>query len=69
MAPAGTPREIIARLYQGVAFALKDPDVRKRFQDSGATPSGNTPEEFAALIQSELKKWGQVVKAAGLKPE
>lgn len=69
MAPAGTPREIIARLYQGVAFALKDPDVRKRFQESGANPSGNTPEEFAALIQSELKKWGQVVTAAGLKPE
>lgn len=69
MAPAGTPREIIARLHQGVVAALKDPAVRESFQASGAEPVGNSPDEFAAVIRTDLEKWGKVVKAAGLQPE
>jgi tripartite-type tricarboxylate transporter receptor subunit TctC len=69
MAPAGTPREIIARLHEGVVYALKDPDTRKRFLSSGAEPVANTPEEFAARIRADMEKWGRVVKAAGIRPE
>lgn len=69
MAPAGTPKDIVAKLNKAVVFALQDPVVRERFQASGADPVGNTPEEFAALVRSDVIKWGKVVKAAGIKPE
>ncbi len=69
MAPAGTPKDIVARLHKGVVFALQDPGVRERFLASGADPVGNTPEEFAALVRSEVIKWAKVVQAAGIKPE
>jgi tripartite-type tricarboxylate transporter receptor subunit TctC len=69
MAPAGTPRDVVAKLHKGVVFALQDATVRERFQASGADPVGNTPEEFAAVIRSDMAKWAKVVKAAGLKPE
>ncbi|MBI2296830.1 MAG: hypothetical protein HYU76_12555 [Betaproteobacteria bacterium] len=65
----GTPRDIIARLHEGVVYALKVPDTRKRFLSSGAEPVGNTPEAFAAVIRSDMAKWAKVIKAAGIKPE
>lgn len=68
MAPAGTPRDIIAKLHKGVVFALQDATVRERFLNSGADPVGNTPEEFAAVIRADMAKWAKVVKAAGLTP-
>lgn len=70
LAPAGTPREIITKLHAGVVRALQEPEVKKRFIDDGgeATPS-SSPEEFGALIRSELAKWAKVVKDAGVKPE
>jgi tripartite-type tricarboxylate transporter receptor subunit TctC len=69
MAPAGTPREIIAKLHQGVVHALNDPEVKRRFVQSGAEPVGSTPEEFAAVIRGDLAKWSRVVRAAGIVPE
>jgi tripartite-type tricarboxylate transporter receptor subunit TctC len=69
MAPAGTPREIVAKLNKSVVAALQDPKVKEVFASSGADPVGNTPEEFAALVKSEISKWAKVVKAAGLTPE
>lgn len=69
MAPAGTPKDIVAKLNKAVVSALQDPGVRERFQASGADPVGNTPEEFAALVRSDMVKWAKVVKAAGIKPE
>jgi tripartite-type tricarboxylate transporter receptor subunit TctC len=69
MAPAGTPREIVSRLHKGVVTALQDPKVKEQFAASGADPVGNTPDEFAALVKTELVKWAAVVKAAGIKPE
>lgn len=69
MAPAGTPREIVSKLHKAVVGALQDPAVNERFVSSGADPVGNTPEEFAQLVRSEVTKWAKVVKAAGLKPE
>lgn len=68
VAPAGTPRDIIAKLHKGVSFALQDATVRERFRSSGAEPIGNTPEEFAAVLRADMAKWAKVVKAAGLSP-
>jgi tripartite-type tricarboxylate transporter receptor subunit TctC len=69
MAPAGTPREIVAKLHKGVVAALQDKSVKELFIASGAEPVGNTPQEFSALVKSEIVKWGKVVRDAGIKPE
>jgi tripartite-type tricarboxylate transporter receptor subunit TctC len=52
-----------------VVFALQDKGVKDLSHASGADPVGNTPEEFSALVKSEVVKWAKVVKAAGLQPE
>ncbi len=69
IAPAGTPREIIARLHNAVVTALKDPQVRQRFLADGGETVGNSPEEFTKIIRDDLAKWGKVVKAAGIQPD
>jgi tripartite-type tricarboxylate transporter receptor subunit TctC len=65
LAPAGTPPAIVARLQTEIAKALKLPEINTRLAGLGAIPSGNTPQEFARLIDSEIAKWAPVVKAAG----
>jgi len=62
--PAGTPREIVARVYQELAAMLKAPETRQRFLAQGALASGITPEEFAGFVRREVEKWGKVAKAA-----
>jgi len=68
LAPAGTPPAIVNRLHAATVQALQEPEVKKRFLDEGgeAAPS-RTPEEFGAMIRSEIRKWDRVVKEAGLK--
>jgi len=65
LAPAGTPADIVARIQQETAKALGSPAVKERLLAQGAIPGGNTPAEFAAMIQSEITKWAAVVKASG----
>jgi len=67
LAPAGTPADIVNRIQQETAKALALPAIKERLQSQGAIPSGNTPAEFAKLIDAETKKWAQVVKASGAK--
>jgi tripartite-type tricarboxylate transporter receptor subunit TctC len=67
LAPAATPRETIALLAAGVARAARDPDMRRRLEEQGAEPVGNTPEEFNALLREEVAKWAEVVKVSGAK--
>lgn len=67
LAPAGTPMEIVNRVQQETAKALATPAMKERLQAQGAIPSGNTPQQFAQLIDRELKKWQPVVKASGAK--
>jgi tripartite-type tricarboxylate transporter receptor subunit TctC len=62
--PAGTPREIVARVYQELASMLKAPETRERFLAQGALASGMPPEEFAAFVKREAEKWAKVAKAA-----
>ena len=68
-APAGTPAEIVNRISAAVQQGFKDPALRKRMEDIGATPVGDSPEQFRALVQSELQKWGTFVKQTGIKVE
>jgi len=68
LAPAATPREMIAALAAGVARAAHDPDMRKRLEEQGGEPVGGTPEEFSALLREEVAKWAEVVKVSGAKP-
>ncbi len=65
LAPAGTPADIVGRLQQESAKALGLPAVKERLLAQGAIPSGNTPQEFAKLINDETVKWAAVVKASG----
>jgi tripartite-type tricarboxylate transporter receptor subunit TctC len=67
VAPAGTPDEVIRRLNQEIAEALALPDVRERALAAGAEPFTNTPEEFAALIRDETRKWAEVIRTAGVR--
>ncbi len=63
LAPAGTPRAIIDELNRNVVAVLKMPEIEKLFFEQGAEPVGNTPEEFARFIQTELDKWSKLAKA------
>jgi Uncharacterized protein conserved in bacteria len=69
LAPAHTPHEIVARLHDEVVKALNSPDMRERLAAVGTEPVGNTPEEFAAQIRSDIVKWAKVAKAANIHPE
>jgi tripartite-type tricarboxylate transporter receptor subunit TctC len=70
LAPAGTPREIVMKLHAALLRALQDPDVKKHFTAEGAdiTPSA-TPEDFGALIRTDVAKWAKVVKEGGIKAQ
>ena len=67
LAPAGTPPEVVSRIQQEVAKSLGTPAIKEKLEAQGAIPSGNSPADFAKLIDSEHKKWAQVVKASGAK--
>ena len=67
LAPAGTPPDVAQRIQQEVARSLASPAMKERLTTLGAIPSGNTPAQFAALIEAEHRKWAEVVKASGAK--
>jgi len=69
LAPAGTPKAIVAKLNAEINAALKLPDVRTKLEAAGIEIQGGTPQEYAALIKSDLAKWGKVVKEAGIQAE
>ena len=69
LAPAGTPKAIINKLNAEINAALKLPDVRAKLEAAGIDIQGGTPQEYAALIKSDLAKWSKVIKDAGIVPE
>ncbi len=66
VAPAATPKPVIAKLNAAIERVLAMPDVRKKFADLGVDPVGGPPEAFARHIRAESEKWGRVVKAANI---
>lgn len=69
MAPAGTPAAIVARLNAETNAAIADAEVRKKAEAAGLQLRGGTAAEYRAFLDNEVKKWGEVIKAAGIKPE
>ena len=69
LAPAGTPPPVIARLNMEAVKAVQHPDVKTRLGGEGAELVGATPEQTMQFIQSEIVRWGKVIKGAGIKAE
>jgi tripartite-type tricarboxylate transporter receptor subunit TctC len=69
LAPAGTPRPVIDKLNREIVKIVRSPEFAQNLANEGAFAMGNTPEEFAAVIRADLKKWSAVIKEAGIKGE
>lgn len=67
--PAGTPRDIVAKLNSEIAAILNRPEIKARFNNDGSEIIASSPEAFGAHISSELQKWAKVIKDAGIKPQ
>jgi tripartite-type tricarboxylate transporter receptor subunit TctC len=66
VAPARTPASILARIHDEVAGVLHEPEVMQTLRRDLMEPVGNTPDEFSAYMQEELKRWGPIIKANGI---
>jgi tripartite-type tricarboxylate transporter receptor subunit TctC len=69
LAPAGTPKDVIARLNTEINKVLEAPDVRAKLTGAGIEIQGGAPRQFAEYIEAEIVKWGKVTKDAGIIPE
>ena len=69
LAPAGTEKTIVARLNAELVKTMHSPELKDKLDALATEPVTSTPEEFAALIKSEIAKWGEVVRDAGLKAD
>jgi tripartite-type tricarboxylate transporter receptor subunit TctC len=69
VAPAATPKEVLARLNGDVLKVLKNEELRKKIADLGADVVGNPAEEFGAAMRAESAQWAEVIKAAGIRVE
>ena len=69
MAPAGTPKEIVARLNAEILKALADPEVRAQLRDQGLTVRGTTPEELAAATREQLARYARLFREANIKAD
>jgi tripartite-type tricarboxylate transporter receptor subunit TctC len=69
LAPSGTPRPIIARLNAELVKVMHSPEMKERLAGIGTDPVTSTPEEFAAYIQAEIGKWGDVIRKATLRAD
>jgi tripartite-type tricarboxylate transporter receptor subunit TctC len=69
LAPAGTPKPVIDRLHAEIVKVVRSPEFNQLMTGEGATPIGNTPAEFDAIIRADIKKWAVIVKEAGIKGE
>ena len=67
VAPAGTPQDVLEKLHAETVKALALPELRRKFDELGLEPVGNTPAEFAAVIRKEIPEWAKVIKDAGIK--
>ncbi len=68
-APPETPAAIVAKLNAAANKAMQAPDLLDRYQKLGASPGGGTPAETAAFVKEETRRWGEVIRAAGIQPQ
>jgi len=68
-APKGTPTDIVHKIHEATVEVLKIPELREQLIQRGFEPIGNSPDQFASFISSEITKWAKVVKIAGIEPE
>jgi tripartite-type tricarboxylate transporter receptor subunit TctC len=68
-APRNTPAEVIDKLNEAINAGLADPKVKARLADLGGTPLALSPADFGQFIAEETEKWGNVIRAAGIKVE
>jgi len=68
-APKGTPAAVIGWLHKQAVATLAAPEVRERLDSLGAEVSGLSPEEFGQVLRDDAKRWSEVIRAAGIKPE
>src|SRR3954470_934238 len=64
--PAGTPKEIVDKLQQEIAAAVKSPDIKARLLELGIVPEGDTPASFAAYVKADIAKWKRVIEQANV---
>lgn len=69
LAPAGTPKAIVDRLNSELVKIIRSPEFGKILSREGATPVGNTPAEFQAVIRADLAKWSKIIKESGIKAQ
>jgi tripartite-type tricarboxylate transporter receptor subunit TctC len=67
--PAKTPQPVIAKLHEAIVAAVADKITQEKLLAAGIEPESGTPEELRVFVQSEIKKWAEIVKAAGIEPE
>jgi len=68
-APAGTPKDVVAKLNADLNTALKSPQLIEQFHKLGYEPIGDTPDECAARIKGEVVRWSKIIRAAGIQPQ
>ena len=68
-APAGTPQPIVQRLSSEIQRCMQKPEVKEKFLAAGVESVGTTPERFAAIVKSEMAKWGKLIKDAGIRAD
>lgn len=69
LAPAGTPKAVISRLNQEIVKIVRSPEFAQILTREGATPVGNTPAEFDAVIRADLAKWAKIIKESGIRAQ
>jgi tripartite-type tricarboxylate transporter receptor subunit TctC len=69
LAPAGTPKEIVAKLNDALVRTMRTPEMKEALGKIGQDPAWSTPEEFSAFLREETAKWRKVIQATGLKTQ
>lgn len=69
LAPAGTPKEVLAKIQQQINQAVNSPDVKEKLLAQGYAPVASTPDNFAAQIKTEVVKWAKLIHDAGIQPQ
>jgi tripartite-type tricarboxylate transporter receptor subunit TctC len=63
------PAGIVAKLNDAANKAMKDPELLERYKSLSINPGGGTPAEMAAFLTAEIKRWGDVIRTAGIQPQ